>query len=220
MPKSRRTFRRRRFKPRRNRRRFKRRGNKSLLRKVNIALARSKPERKAVDEGITITSVPAAGVVREVVLLGIFQGVESNQRIGDRLYMRNFDLRWSIRYNALSDFPMQLVRVIYVMWSQEGSPTVTEILTDASIFSHYNKANAGTYKIMSDRTYNVGDRGNTSIEIMRRNILQVKRTWVYTNSLDVFPTDHRVFYILIGNEDVVLNQANFDLNVRANYYDN
>jgi len=190
-----------------------------LLRKVNIALARSKPEKKFLDEGVITTSITSAGVVVEPFSGGIFQGIGSNDRIGNRLYVRNYDIRWSIRYNALSDFPMQIVRVLWVMWSNDGSPSVLDILTTASIFSHYTKTNVATWKLLSDRFYYVGRQGKDRVETMHRSIIPIKKTWVYSGNLDLTPVDHRVFYILLTNEETLLDQPNFDFNGRLNYYD-
>ena len=216
MPHFRKSFRRRRTRPRRNRRRFRRRAS-GMRRKVNIALARSKPERKAKDFPLTLNAVNNLGTVIDPTPLGIFVGTDSNERIGNRLYMRNYDVRYSISYNAGSAFSMQVVRVLWFKWKDTSFPSVNEVLQTASIFSHYNKGNAGIFSIMSDRNYTVGDQGNAVIDLFRRSVMKIRDVWTYSNTIDTIINKNRIFVILISN--MTVDFPFYDILLRVNYYD-
>jgi len=221
MPHFRKTFRRRRFRPRRRRTRFRRRRTGGrMVRKVNIALARSKPERKFVDvplysfQGSTVGSV-----VDAMNTSTIDQGTDDDQRIGNRLFMRNYDVRFSIQRSDTAVAVTQVTRVIWFKWLENNVPSASSVLESPSMFSHYSKAGAGLFKILSDRFYTIGSQGNVVKNIYRRSIVQLKDKWIYTSNTDLLPNSKRVFILAIGEEATITLAPVIFISLRANYYD-
>jgi len=221
MPHFRKTFRRRRFRPRRRRTRFRRRRTGGrMVRKVNIALARSKPERKFVDvplfsfQGSTVGSV-----VDSMNTTSIAQGTDSDERIGNRLFMRNYDIRFSIQRSATAVAVTQVTRVIWFKYFENAVPSAGDVLETPSMFSHYRKAGVGLFKILSDKFYTIGTQGNAVLNIYRRTIMPIKDKWVYTNAADLLPNNKRIWILLIGEEATVTLAPVLFISLRANYYD-
>lgn len=222
MPHFRKTFRRRRFRPRHRRRtRFRRRrtGNR-MVRKVNIALARSKPERKFVDVPLYSIQGSLVGTTVDAMnTTSILQGVDTFERIGNRLFMRNYDVRFSIQRSATATAVTQVTRVIWFKYFENDTPSAGTILETPSMFSHYRKSGAGLWKILSDRFYTIGSQGNAVLNIYRRSIVQLKDKWIYTSGTDTLPNSKRVFIVIIGEEAVSTLAPVLFISLRANYYD-
>ena len=218
MPRFRKRMTRRKFRPRRNRRRFKRRRG-GLVRKVNIALARSKPERKFKDYSAVTTTVDIVGTIIDPMTSGIAAGTGDDQRIGNRLFMRNYDLRFSLNYNNDATLAQQVIRLIWFTYSSTQTPGISSVLEQDSIYSHYSKANASLFKIISDRFYHVGDQGTATLDIFQRKLIKVNVKFIYESVGDSIPLKNRLWYLIVGSDSSV-NQPVITLVTRVNYYDN
>ncbi len=213
MPRFRKRFSRRRFRPRRNRRRPRR---NNLKRQVKIALARSKPEKKYIDSNSSFV-LDTVGIVFEPIA-DIAQGISVEERIGDRLFIRNLDIRWNLFYNIASVAPMYMSRFIWIIWMQNSAPAYLDIMESASMNTHYSKANTGHFKVLSDRIHICGDRGLSKFNPHFRTFLKIKKLWQYTQASDISPNNNRVFLLVIT--DNLLTPPVYSQRTRANYYDN
>ncbi len=201
------------FRKRRPRRRTRRRP--TMNRKLNIALARSKPEKKHWD--VTFSgAVVTTPVVVDLEGSGIFQGDDSDQRIGNQLYYRNCDIK--ARYIADGSSTVNsTIRVVIVKFFSDALPTWLEVMNEASTLSHYKKGYAGKFKILKDYLCVLSAPGIEGSTKNRSHIVRIASKQQYAISSDLHSKNQRYAAMFIA--DVATFGSGYNLHCRWNYYD-
>ena len=113
---------------------------------------------------LTLTSnaaaVPSAGAITELCLVP--QGTLDVERVGDKINATSLDLRYTVTGSA-AGATTQRHRIVMFQWNNDSAPVTADILILAASLetkAEYNTDRAGMYKIMFDRTVQVGIPAN------------------------------------------------------------
>lgn len=182
----------------RRRRRRGRRSGYSLKRKVNLALARSKPEDKFLNDikSQVVTTPTAEGVIPD-----ISQDVTSSGRIGNKIFAKRAMYHFEIFWNTSSTQLFSTIRFIFVKWWDSTLPAYTDIMRSSSLVtSFYNVGNATRFKILYDRKHMVGKQGNANAVKYFNVSIKMNQLLVFDGDAAVGASNVRYALLMIGND--------------------
>lgn len=207
-----RTFRRRRFRPRRRRRVYKRR-------RYVARVARGVVRKMASWKHHYAYSLSGAGTSGGTLsCCDISQGDSNSQRDGDSLYLGSctFFTRWTLGDSA------NVCRLILFQWYPTSTPAVADIL-DTSIGSApqymYETDKGNQYKILFDRTYSVNDNYSGQAKQFMSKRIKIrpprKKIQFLNGSTD---GSNKIYFLNMSDSSVVPNPTHEFL-MRVNFID-
>lgn len=130
------------------------------VRRIVKDIVESRIEHKVGAVTQAAAAVTAAGIV-DVITQSIGQGSDINNRDGDMIIIDTLNLVYTVKNNltaTTNDVP-QFVRMILFADNLNvgATPTVTEVLNSASVYSGYNTVNRqkNRFKIYNDEIFNI-----------------------------------------------------------------
>lgn len=182
-------------------------------------------ELHAHSGSFTALTMPSIGGV--VHLSAVGQGDTVNTRSGNSILSKYLNVNFCISQNNL--LLTDSVRVIFVIWKKNTTPTITDILETSSPWSHYNRQNVrGDVRdrdcvILSDRTYTLiqGTEKqcvNTTVDL-RMNSPGVKNPLhMIFNGASTTGERNGLFMLYVGT--LALNFSLMDGKYMFKFYDN
>lgn len=135
--------------------------------------------------------------------------------------IRGIDLRYTGIITKNLGMDAIQVRIIFFMWNQGfTSPGPLSVLNDPNIQSLYNQKDARSYKILSDKIYNINSQtldvtgGAMQYQEFYTGSFKVSFTQVYT-TVDGFSADRNIYGIVIGSS----TEGSVSLNTAFRFYD-
>jgi len=195
------------------------------------------PEKKYLDTTVGSTGISVTGSLVGNGFTVVPLGTGDKERIGNKISVCNFDLKFTFSLDDQTDDTTETVRgnvraILYVDKQTNGSnAAVTDILTTAAIYSFRNMDTVDRFKILMDRTYNLAPQnaiataaGDKHIDV--GNFGWKKKSVTFKNLLPVYyggstgaiteQKSNGIGMILISD----LATINYTLNARLKYYDN
>ncbi len=155
------------------------------------------------------------------------QGDTMFTRSGNSILPKFINIRWSVD-NAVSGVS-DTVRIIFLIWKDNSTPTIADLLDNASPFSHYHYENAGTkrdtkFKILYDKSFSIA-QGTAKQKIggtidLKMNAPGVKNP-VHIRYADASTTNefNGLYMVTIGLHTAG-NSSDLNGQVLFKYYDN
>lgn len=122
-------------------------------------------ESKNVDVQLLAAAVfpPATATGTVTLLNGVAQGTTANQRIGRKLIMKSILMRIGVsKQPSTAGEGLMRLLVIYDAQTNAAIPLATDILQINDISSPMNLNNSDRFKVILDKTWNIGSVDNTS----------------------------------------------------------
>lgn len=108
------------------------------------------PELKNLDLQNTLTPAAGVGTFTAIIDLNVAsQGTTAETRVGRKIVMKSFDLRWSFSMAATSTggSPVRVL-IVYDKQANAALPAITDILATNSFFSPMNLANSERFVVV------------------------------------------------------------------------
>lgn len=175
-----------------------RRRKMALSRKVNLIMARSQPETKFVAAGST-------GAITTAVVMDMLpnwvQGTGDTNRVGAKIFMKYLIFKAALTWNSSSTIQFSAIRLTLVEYRDATLPAYTDVFASSlDLLALWSTNNAGRYRVLHDRVYRVGDRGNAG-RVNYINIkLKLNKHLIFAEDADTAPNNVRYAILLIGDD--------------------
>lgn len=162
---------------------------------------------------------PATSSGSVIHLTAIAQGDGDGARTGNSIMVRSVNIKGNLIFNTGASKLFQPVRLIVFQDSQQVGdtyPTTTQLLENATTYSHLNSDTVGRFKILHNKVYNLNTGANAGIVYQINLPMQSHVRYNGTAGTDI--QKGGLYLLWMSNETV--NYPTIDYEARVSYHDN